>query len=132
MYTPDYYTFSMLFIEPDITHTTVYDAWLISNMYPKSNGDRVGSRDIRSAGESPELSIDMAGFAMCNENVRVMAKAMLANLTTLKHIPDLGILVPTDKVDPGIVAATNIGNVLSKGDGVSTNADRVIPEEKQQ
>jgi hypothetical protein len=130
MYTPEYYTFSMLFIEPDITHTTVYDAWLISNMYPKSNGDRVGSRDIRAAGESPELSIDMAGFSMCNENVRIMAKAMLANLTTLKHIPDLGILVPTDKVDPGILAASNIGNILAKSENGGTNADRVIPDKQ--
>jgi hypothetical protein len=38
VYTPDYYTMTMLYFEPDITNRFIVEAWLCFNMAPKSTG----------------------------------------------------------------------------------------------
>ena len=49
MYTPDFYTATVLFIEPSNNNTTVEKAWLVFNIFPKSAGAFEGSRDITTA-----------------------------------------------------------------------------------
>lgn len=109
MYTPDFYTGSMIFIEPDITHKQVVDAWLCVNMFPKSNGDRTGKRDIRSAGEIPEYSIEFTSLTMNNEAVLRLADSILPTLTVLNKIPDLDLYLPKSAVDAGILAQKDSG-----------------------
>ncbi|MGE3593014.1 MAG: hypothetical protein AB7G52_11070 [Arcobacter sp.] len=104
MYTPDYYTGTVLFIEPDTTHKVVVDAWLCSNMAPKSNGDRTGKRDIRSAGEAPELSIEWTSITMNNEAVLNMADKVLKDLTIINKVPDLDLVLPSTEVDATVKA----------------------------
>jgi len=105
MYTPDYYTGTVLYIEPDTTHKVVVDAWLCSNMAPKSNGDRTGKRDIKSAGEAPELSIEWTSITMNNEAVLLLADRVLASLTIINKIPDTDLVLPVQDVDQSVLAA---------------------------
>lgn len=109
MYTPDFYTGSMIFIEPDITHKQVVDAWLCVNMFPKSNGDRTGKRDIRSAGEIPEYSIEFASITMNNEAVLRLADSILPALTVLNKIPDLDLYLPVNTINAGLTAQKDSG-----------------------
>jgi len=104
MYTADFYTGTVIFIEPDITQKVVVDAWLCTNMFFKSNGDRTGKRDIRSAGEAPELSIESTSITMNNEAVMVLADKILGELTSLSKLPDTGIVVPSAEVDAAVKA----------------------------
>lgn len=105
MYTPDYYTGTVLYIEPDTTHKVVVDAWLCSNMAPKGNGDRTGKRDLRSAGEAPELSVEFTSITMNNEAVLAMADTILASLTVINDIPDTELVLPSSEVDQDVAAA---------------------------
>ena len=116
MYTPDYYTATMLFIEPDTTHKVVVDAWLCSNMAPKSDGDRTGKRDIRSAGEVPEYTIDFTAITLNNDSVISFAQTVLDKLTKLHQFPDLvptnfgkgdGIILPSKGVDAKVKASNH-------------------------
>lgn len=105
MYTPDYYTGTTLFIEPDITQRVVVDAWLCTNMFFKSNGDRTGKRDIHSAGETVEHSLEIATITMNNEAVLTLADTILQTLTILNTIPDTGMVVPENSINSTIAAA---------------------------
>jgi hypothetical protein len=108
MYTADYYTGTVIFIEPDITQKLVVDAWLCTNMFFKGNGDRTGKRDVHSAGEVPEYSIESSCITMNNEAVFTLADSILSSLTVLTTLPDTGIVVPSSGVDSAL-AATKTG-----------------------
>lgn len=102
MYTPDFYTCTMLYIEPDILHKVVTNAWLCTNMFPKSDGEVIGKRDIRSAAETPEYSIEFASITMNNEGVLKLADSILRELTVLNNIPDLDLVLPVTEIDPTV------------------------------
>lgn len=102
MYTPDFYTATMLFIEPDITGKVVTNAWLCTNMFPKSDGEVIGKRDIRSAAEIPEYSIEFSSITMNNEGVLKLADSILSQLTVLNNIPDLDLILPVTEIDSSV------------------------------
>jgi len=106
MYLPDMYTFTVMFIEPDISMTTVVDAWLCTNVFPTSNGDRTAKRDIHSAGEMLDLSIEFKSITLNSESVLTLADKILAKLTVLNKVPDLDLVLPTDSINPDIAKAT--------------------------
>ena len=107
MYTADFYTGTVLFIEPDITHKYVVDAWLTTNMFFKSNGDRTGKRDINSAGAGIDLSIESSGITLNNKAVTVLAETILGKITTLGEIPDESMVVPQVDVDATLKGIDN-------------------------
>lgn len=114
MYTPDFYTGTVLFIEPDVTQKVVVDAWLSTNLFPKTNGERTGKRDIHSAGATPELTIDWGGITMNNDAVLTMADNVLAGLTVLNTSPDVDRIPGSTSIDAN-VATSNVGyNELQK------------------
>jgi len=108
IYTADFYTGTILFIEPDVTHTVVNDAWLCTNVFPKSNGERTGKRDINSAGETIDISIDWSSITMSNEVVMDMADKVLKNLTVLNTLPDTDMALPSSEIDAN-VASSEVG-----------------------
>jgi len=95
LYLPDMYTGTVLFIEPDLTQLSVVDAWLCSNMIFKSNGERTGKRDIHSAGETVEHSIESTAITLNNDAVLALADTILKNMAVIKKIPETGIIVPS-------------------------------------
>jgi len=113
IYTPDFYTGTHLYIEPDITQTKVVDAWLCSNIMFKGNGDRTGKRDIHTARETLDLSIELTSITMNNEAVLKLAETMLAQLNTLTANPDLDMVVPVNEVSAALGAGTGSTNFNS-------------------
>lgn len=106
MYTADFYTGVILWVEPDITQQGVVDAWMSVNLFPKSNGDRTGKRDIKSAGDAPELSIDWASITINNEAVIEIAEKNLKKLGVLNNIPDVDLTAPLSEPDADVKASS--------------------------
>lgn len=97
-WTPDYYSGSVIYIEPDVTRLTVVDAWLQVQVYFKSTGDRTGKRNMSAGGDSVTLSIETAGITMSTDNVLEFAGTLLPNITNLYAIPDTDFTLPVDGV----------------------------------
>jgi hypothetical protein len=73
----DMYAATMLFIEPDPTHTKVVKSWLGTNMYPQGTGEIVGSRDLTAAGETSTYDINFTGIYQFGLGVDVFAQKIL-------------------------------------------------------
>lgn len=97
-WTPDYYSGSVIYIEPDVTRLAVVDAWLQVQVFFKTTGDRTGKRNLSAGGDSVSLSIETAGITMVGENVMEFAGTLLPNITNLYAIPDTDYTLPTDGV----------------------------------
>jgi len=102
IYTPDYYTGTHLYIEPDVMQKHVVDAYLCTNMMFKSNGDRTSKRDIHSAKETLDLSIEFTSITMSNESVRKLADTVLAGLNVLNTDPNIDMVVPQSTIDAAL------------------------------
>lgn len=85
----DMYGATMLFFEPDPSHTSVTKAWLTTNMYPKGTGEIVGKRDLQSAGEQSELSITFAGTSQTGQGVRAFAQSIMDRINVTNANPYL-------------------------------------------
>jgi len=79
----DWYSMTCLFIEPDPLHSKVTQAWVTTNMFPKSNGEIIGKRDLTSASEVLNLSIEFTGISQYGIGVNKFAQTILdkINLT---------------------------------------------------
>lgn len=73
----DMYTMTMAFIEPDPTHTKVVKSWLVTNMFPKNSGDITGKRDITSAGDKQDYSVEFTGVAQFGLGVDAFSQRLL-------------------------------------------------------
>lgn len=74
---PDYTSMTVLFFEPDPTHTRVIHAWLSTNMRPKTAGEVVGSRDLTAAGESSQYDVEFTALTQEGYGVRLYAQKVL-------------------------------------------------------
>ena len=77
---PDYIAATMLFVEPDPTHTKVVEAWLCTNMMPETGGDNVGKRDLTAAGETADYSVTFSSICQVGHGVRTFGQSLLDNL----------------------------------------------------
>jgi hypothetical protein len=77
----DMYTATMIFIEPDPTHTRVVKSWLVTNMFPLSTGDITGSRDLTAANENLQIEITYAGIAQYGLGVDAFAQQLLTSIS---------------------------------------------------
>jgi hypothetical protein len=121
---PDMYTCTCLFFEPDPTFSTVVKAWLTTNMAPKGTGDITGKRDLASAMESSDLTIDFTGISQSSLGVRQFAQSILDNINLTNANPNLapaflqGIEADVAAANTGYVAgAEALGNsaIASRG-----------------
>lgn len=104
IYTPDFYSGVVLFIEPDVTQQVVIDSWLCVNFFPKSDGDRTGRRDMKSPGERNVLNIQFASITMNNEATLILGDHILKQMTRLRKNPDLDMTPPLGDIDPAVKA----------------------------
>jgi hypothetical protein len=88
LYTPDMYSGTILFVEPDFAHKKVQEAWLCTNMFPKSAGEITGKRDLSAAGEMAVYTIEMASITVSNISTRVLGQKLLDKLDILNVDPD--------------------------------------------
>lgn len=80
---------TMLFVEPDATHTKVAKAWLGTNMRPRDNGKVEGKRDLTSPGDLSELSVGFTGVYQSGIGVDTFAQAILNSLNMNNANPNL-------------------------------------------
>jgi hypothetical protein len=73
----DMYSCTVLFMEPDPTHTQIAKAWLTTNMFPKTTGDINGKRDRTAGGETLDLSIQWSGITQTGMGVVNFAQTCL-------------------------------------------------------
>lgn len=80
---------TMLFVEPDATHTKVAKAWLGTNMRPRDNGKVEGRKDLTSPGDLSELSVGFTGVYQSGIGVDTFAQAILNSLNMNNANPNL-------------------------------------------
>ena len=101
----DWYSCSVLFVEPDPTHRKVVQSWVVTNMFPKGTGDIVGKRDLTSASEVLNLSIEFTGIAQTGLGTNVFAQKILDAITLDNANPYLRPSI-IDKITSDVEAAT--------------------------
>ena len=79
----------MLFFETDPTHSKIAKAWLTTNMYPTLTGDITGKRDLTTAGEVSEFTINFTGVSQSSLGVRTFAQAILDRINITNANPNL-------------------------------------------
>ena len=113
VYTPDQYTMSMLFIEPDFSHRNVVKAYALTNMMPKSAGEITAGRDLSAAGEMSLYDIEWTSITVSNLQTRIYAQTLLDELTILKTDPNTVPLFLDDR-DTAVKTATRTFNTPIK------------------
>lgn len=85
----DWYSCSALFFEPDPTHRTVVKSWVTTNMFPKGTGEIVGKRDLTSASEILNLTIEFTGLSQFNLGTNYFAQQILDDINLNNSNPYL-------------------------------------------
>lgn len=100
VYTPEWYSGTVLFIEPDVLQRKVIHAWLVSNLFPTSNPEITAKKDKKSAKEAKEMTIEWGGLALppTNKNVMELAQKVLDSMKLWTITPD-EIKLPAIDVD---------------------------------
>lgn len=101
---PDQYTASMLFMEPDPSHKRVVKSWVVTNMAPKGTGEIVGKRDLTTAGEISNLTVDFTGIAQFNLGTNVFAQTILDKINMTNANPYLRPSL-IEKIAPDVEAS---------------------------
>lgn len=103
----DRYSMTCAFIEPDPVHNRVVKAWLGTGMYPKSNGEIIGSRDLTAGGEAANYSIEFAGIYQYGAGVNRFCQKLLDSIDITGASP-FGMAPFIDKVSEDVLA-TSVG-----------------------
>lgn len=77
---PDMYTMTCLYFEPDPLWQYVDKAWLVVNMMPKTAGEVISQRDLRSVQTLSNLSIDYTGLSYVGMGVNRLADKIMKNM----------------------------------------------------
>lgn len=116
---PDFTGATILFFEPDPTHTRIAKAWLCTNMHPKGSiGELVGSRDLTSGGDTLTYSIEFTALTQVGYAVNLLAQTYLDNLNLTGVNPNN---------TPAFVSRIE-QDVLNGGDGYSNQINRAATE----
>lgn len=77
----DVYSATMLFIEPDTTHTKVVKSWLCTNMWPHGTGDFTGQRELQQAGEPVNIDVEFSAISQVGIGVDAFAQTILDSMS---------------------------------------------------
>jgi hypothetical protein len=134
----DMYSATMIFIEPDPTHTRVVKSWLVTNMFPLSTGDIVGSRDLTAQADKLDVNIQYAGIAQYGLGVDAFAQQLLTSISIANANP-YTVNAFANQIDPNVAATTTgyqnevatiavnqVSPTSAIGTGISISADMVI------
>ncbi|MBE0438136.1 MAG: hypothetical protein IBX57_00015 [Gammaproteobacteria bacterium] len=86
---PDYTGMTVMFIEPDPTHTRVVHAWLSTNMHPKTAGEVLGRRDLTQPGEPTQYSVEFTSLTQEGLGVNTLAQRYLDEMNMSGINPNL-------------------------------------------
>lgn len=85
----DMYGATMLFYEPDPTHTKAAKAWLCTNMFPKTTGDIIGKRELAADMETLELSIEWSAVTQTGAGVVKFAQKLMDQINLANANPNM-------------------------------------------
>lgn len=80
---------TMLFIEPDPTHSKVAKSWIGTNMKPRGTGEISGRKDLTAAGDLSEIEVGFTGVYQSGIGVDMFAQAILNSLNMNNANPNL-------------------------------------------
>lgn len=89
-YSADYKSFSVMYVEPDVTRKKVQDAVLITNHMPESAGTNTLSKDaVNGAGGLVTQAISLTGIPLYyNKEVNEFAGRLLQDMSSTFHDPN--------------------------------------------
>ena len=129
IYSPEFWTCTVLFIEPDVLLRKATHGWFVGNLFPTSNPDIVGKKDKTAGRELKDMTVEMGGLAIPSTNKRVMdlANTVLDSLKLYTRTPD-DILLPATEVaanlkgkSPADIYYESTGASLYEGTNPTTN-----------
>ena len=85
----DYFSSSVLYIEPDPTMTRCLHAWYVTNMYPTAGAAREGSFDLTTAKEDLSIDISFTGITQIGLEVNNFGQLVLDSLKKTNANPNL-------------------------------------------
>lgn len=85
---PDYIGGTVLFFEPDPTFTKIDKAWLVTNFFPKSGAPVEARRDLTSAGDQVEFSIEFSAISQVGLGVNLLAQKILDSMSIINANPN--------------------------------------------
>jgi len=116
MYTPEFYTATVLYVEPDNLNTTILKAALVVNMFPKASGPMEMVRNLANAKEGSEFSVGYTGMTISTPAVQKLAKSLLGRMTSLYETPDIAETIPVGDIHPN-VRDNQVANSFDKPQG---------------
>ena len=105
---PDYYAMTVMFVECDPTDTKVIDAWLCTNMYPKSDGTVEGRREMAAAMEGVDHSIEFTALTQKGRGVNAVAQALINAVSATPVNPNTQPAF-IKSISADVAAATTVG-----------------------
>lgn len=101
---PEMQTMTVLFFEPDSTLTNITNAWICTNMMPRTAGDIDGRMEKGGSSETPVVNIEFTAYTQTGSAALLLAKSYL-NTLQLSDLRPLELGAITNEVDPDVVAA---------------------------
>lgn len=121
---PDFNSMTVLFVEPDPFQRRVEEAWLCLNMKPKGSGPLEGKRDLPSAMQSREVSIEFTAITMMSLGVKQLGQSLLDQMNYASLNPQTR-LAAVEEISANIRDAQTSGGsrigYLHQTDDVATN-----------
>jgi len=85
----DWYSASVLFLEPDPTHKKIVKSWVTTNFFPKETGEIIGKRDLTSASEVLNLTVGFSGISQYGLGTNIFAQKILDTINMTNANPYL-------------------------------------------
>lgn len=111
---PDYYTFSCLFYEPDVTHTKIVNAWITANLWPQGSGTIDGKFEVGQPGDKLDHDIRFGGFSQVGAGPDAFARSILDGLNMFGANP-MTREAFIKAIDVEITSGTNATNGFNAG-----------------
>lgn len=104
MYTANFTSGTMIFIEPDITQKVVNKAFLCTNILFEGSGDNLGKRNKTESRQMLDLSISAKCITMVGPQVNALATKLLNAMVAPNLVPGRDMIIPTDGVNSNLAA----------------------------
>ena len=126
---PDFYSCSVLYIEPDPTMTKPIHAWYVTNMYPNEGATREGSRDLTASKEDLTIDIGFTGLTQTSVGVHQFAQKVLDSMNIANANPNMQPVFHhgnTDRNNPNSEAS--LAGQIAKDTGFHELVDKAATE----
>lgn len=117
IYTPEMKSGTVLFIEPDLAHINVVEAYMVTNFFPLTAGEITSKRDLSAAGEMKVYSVEFSSIVDSGVSTRAYAQEVLD-----------GMMIPSPDETPVLGTGTRAPSINPINDattghdmGIATN-----------